>query len=97
MSRFQFDRKIKIDVAEPARYDGDAPETLGNGDDDQGGEGSFKLRPSDSNEMEDQEPFMGVKVRRKASRIRDYKGDYIDLPSRHYIMKILEKQGKPSN
>ncbi|XP_060203783.1 uncharacterized protein LOC132632018 [Lycium barbarum] len=46
---------------------------------------NLKLRPSE----EDQEPFMGVKVRRKASIHRDY----LDVPSRPYLIKILEKQG----
>ncbi|WMV20664.1 hypothetical protein MTR67_014049 [Solanum verrucosum] len=55
--------------------------------------GTLKLRPSDSNITEDQEPFMGVKVRRKASIHRDYIGDYVDVPSRPYLMRILEKQG----
>ncbi|MBA0806362.1 hypothetical protein Gohar_005816 [Gossypium harknessii] len=53
----------------------------------------MRLRPSDSNVTEDQEPFMGVKVRRKASRRHEYKGDYMDIPSRPYLMKILQKQG----
>ncbi|KAL5989237.1 hypothetical protein ACLOJK_010127 [Asimina triloba] len=43
--------------------------------------------------IDEQEPFMGVKVRRKASLHRDYKGDYIDVPSHPYLIKILEKQG----
>lgn len=55
--------------------------------------GNLKLRLSDSNVTEDQEPFMGFKVRRKASIHRDYLGDYLDVPSRPYLMKILEKQG----
>ncbi|XP_019177777.1 PREDICTED: myosin IB heavy chain-like [Ipomoea nil] len=53
----------------------------------------MKLRPSESNVTEDQELFMGVKVRRKASLHRDYLGDYLDVPSHPYLMKILEKQG----
>ncbi|KAJ7959271.1 myosin heavy chain-related [Quillaja saponaria] len=53
----------------------------------------FRLRPSESNLTEDQEPFMGMKVRRSASRHRDYKGDYLDVPSHPYLMKILQKQG----
>ncbi|KAK6936730.1 hypothetical protein RJ641_033760 [Dillenia turbinata] len=35
---------------------------------------------------------MEVKVRRKASLHRDYKGDYLDVPSQPYLIKILEKQ-----
>ncbi|XP_020518187.1 myosin IC heavy chain isoform X2 [Amborella trichopoda] len=42
---------------------------------------------------EDQEPFMGVKVRRRTSLHREYKGDYLNVPSNPYVMKILEKQG----
>ncbi|KAI8564957.1 hypothetical protein RHMOL_Rhmol03G0223400 [Rhododendron molle] len=94
MSRFQSQRRVQIDDAQPTRYDDD--ETLENvdGDDDyQGRQGSLRLRPSDSDVTEDQEPFMGVKVRRKASRYRDYVGDYIDVPSRPHLTKILDKQG----
>ncbi len=36
---------------------------------------------------------MGFKVRRKASLHRDYKGDYLDVPSHPFLMKILQKQG----
>lgn len=70
--------------------DSDAPKF----DDDERQEDiRMRLRPSDSNVTEDQEPFMGVKVRRKASRRHEYKGDYMDIPSRPYLMKILQKQG----
>ncbi|XP_068668279.1 uncharacterized protein [Aristolochia californica] len=57
------------------------------------GEKGLTLRPSNNNDTEDQEPFMGVKVRRKASLHRDYKGDYINVQSDPFIIKILEKQG----
>ncbi|KAE9464784.1 hypothetical protein C3L33_03306, partial [Rhododendron williamsianum] len=94
MSRFQSQRRVQIDDAQATRFDDD--ETLENvdgDDDDQGRQGSLRLRPSDSDVTEDQELFMGVKVRRKASRYRDYVGDYIDVPSRPYLTKILDKQG----
>ncbi|KAK6925933.1 Class I myosin tail homology domain [Dillenia turbinata] len=55
--------------------------------------GGLRLKPSENNVVEDQEPFMGVKARRNASFHRDYKGDYLDVPSQPYLMKILEKQG----
>ena len=35
---------------------------------------------------------MGVKQRRLASFRREYKGDYLDVPSQPYV-KILDKQG----
>ncbi|KAK2983641.1 hypothetical protein RJ640_023175 [Escallonia rubra] len=76
MSRYQSGRRVLIDDAQPVRYDADdsaASETLTNDD-----EGSLKLRPSEGNVTEDQEPFFGVKVRRKASLHRDYRGDYLD-------------------
>ncbi|CAK9176964.1 unnamed protein product [Ilex paraguariensis] len=79
MSRYQSNRRVQIDLDQLARFDDE--------------EGSIKLRPSESNVTEDQEPFMGIKVRRKASLHRDYRGDYLDLPSRPHLMKILEKQG----
>lgn len=57
------------------------------------GEGTG-MRPSENNVTEDQEPFMGVKVRRKASFHRQFNGDYIDVRSNQYLMKILQKQGR---
>ncbi|CAN1852071.1 hypothetical protein LINPERHAP1_LOCUS40487, partial [Linum perenne] len=58
-----------------------------------GEEDGMKLRSSNSNVSDDQEPSMGVKVCRKASLHRDVKGDYIDVPSHPRLMKILHKQG----
>ncbi|KAI3471193.1 hypothetical protein Pfo_027856 [Paulownia fortunei] len=87
MSRYQSSRRIQIDAAGGPPPD----ETLD--DDGADGSGSLKLRPSNSNVTEDLEPFMGVKIRRKASRHRDYVGDYLDVQSRPHLMKILEKQG----
>lgn len=81
MNRFRAQRQVQID--EPQNPD------------DQLEENGMRLRPSDSNVSEDQEPFMGVKVRRKASLRREYKGDYLDIPSRPFLMKILQKQGYP--
>ncbi|CAL5364465.1 unnamed protein product [Camellia sinensis] len=86
MSQFQSQRRVHYDDDGVAT----ASETLEN---DGGGESSMKLRPSSSNVTEDQEPFMGVKIRRKASRHRDYRGDYIDLQSRPHLIKVLDKQG----
>ncbi|KAF9601415.1 hypothetical protein IFM89_019688 [Coptis chinensis] len=45
------------------------------------------------NLKEDQEPFMGMKVRRIASLHRDYRGDYLDITSQSSLIKILDKQG----
>lgn len=36
---------------------------------------------------------MGVKARRLASFHRDYRGDYLDVSSNPYLLKILDKQG----
>lgn len=41
----------------------------------------------------DGDPFIGSKVRRKASMGRVFKGDYIDVRSKPYLIKILDKQG----
>lgn len=41
------------------------------------------------------EPFMGMKVRGRASLHRDCEGDYLDVPSDPHLMKILSKQGLP--
>lgn len=85
-------RRVQIADSQPPKNDD--VKTTGNGEEDDGGDsGSLKLRPSERNTTEDQEPFMGVKVRRKASLIRDYRGDYLDVRSRPYLLKILEKQG----
>lgn len=40
-----------------------------------------------------QEPFMGVKVRRRTSMYRQYRGDYLNAASNQIILKLLEKQG----
>ncbi|XP_057525686.1 uncharacterized protein LOC130805084 [Amaranthus tricolor] len=49
--------------------------------------------PSDVNPPPNLEPFMGVKTRRLASLHRDYTGDYLDVSSNPYLLKILDKQG----
>ena len=54
---------------------------------------SNEAQPSNDNDnKEDLKPFMGVKQRRLASFRREYKGDYLDVPSQPYV-KILDKQG----
>ncbi|CAI9295637.1 unnamed protein product [Lactuca saligna] len=55
--------------------------------------GSDEPTPSDGNITEDHDPFSGGKVRRKASIARSFRGDYVDVRSKPYLMKILEKQG----
>lgn len=78
-------RRVQIDESQEPKYDVAEDGVEGNG---------LRLRLSDINVTEDQEPFMGVKVRRRASLHRDYKGDYIDVASHPYLMKILQKQGQ---
>lgn len=90
MERFRTPRRVQIDEAQALKYDTAEPNDGGQEDREENG---MRLRSSGSKVTEDQEPFMGVKVRRKASRHRDYRGDYVDVPSRPYLMKILEKQG----
>ncbi|XP_031407054.1 myosin heavy chain IB-like [Punica granatum] len=88
--RFRSQRRVQIDEPQaPPKFDdaGDEPPE----DDEE--EHSLRLRPSDSNVSDDQEPFMGFKVRRKASLHREYRGDYLDVPSHPSLMKILQKQG----
>lgn len=84
MSRLNSSRRIQIETPEP-RYDDGDDEAL---DDESAGNGG-----SNRNVSEDLDPFMGAKVRRKASRLQDYQGDYLDVRSRPHLMKILEKQG----
>lgn len=55
--------------------------------------GSDEPTPSDGNVTEDHDPFSGGKVRRKASIARSFRGDYVDVRSKPYLLKILEKQG----
>ncbi|KAK7255764.1 hypothetical protein RIF29_29183 [Crotalaria pallida] len=85
MERLGTQRKVQIEQdskSNPPKYD-----------DDDESEGRLRFRASNSNVSDDQEPFMGIKVRRKASLHRDYKGDYLDVPSHPFLMKILQKQG----
>lgn len=82
MEKVKAQRRVQIGDSEGPEFDGEDPE-----------ESRLRLRPSDGNVTEDQEPFMGVKVRRKASLYMEYKGDYLDVPSRPFLMKILQKQG----
>ncbi|XP_022764244.1 myosin IB heavy chain-like isoform X1 [Durio zibethinus] len=87
MNPYKAQQRVQIDESETPKYEGDVQE------EEQQEEKWMRLRPSDSNVTEDQEPFMGIKVRRKASLRREYKGDYLDVPSRPFLMKILRKQG----
>ncbi|XP_022736508.1 myosin heavy chain IB [Durio zibethinus] len=86
MNRYKVQRRVQIDESETPKYDDDVQ------DKEQQEENGMQLRPLDSNLTEDQ-PFMGVKVRRNASLRREYKGDYLGVPSRPFLMKILQKQG----
>ncbi|KDP22182.1 hypothetical protein JCGZ_26013 [Jatropha curcas] len=93
MRRFKSNRRVRIDDSQLPKH-GDIDDESGlNGIDDKGEESRLRLKPSGSNVSDDQEPFMGIKVRRKASLHRDAKGDYLDVPSRSHLMKILQKQG----
>lgn len=89
MSNYKTSRRVLIEDSQLHKYD-----DLEENDDDAEGEKRMRRRRSGSNVSEDQEPFMGMKVRRKASLHRDFKGDYLDVPSLPYLMKILQKQGQ---
>lgn len=90
MDRYRPNRRVQIEESEPPKYDDVEDEDQGGDDND---DKSIRLKPAQNNVTEDQEPFMGIKVRRKASLHRDYKGDYLDVASQPYLMKILQKQG----
>lgn len=81
--------------SEAADYDN----PIGNLEKDAGGaeeeeeEHIMKVRASDSKVSEDQEPFFGVKVRRKASILRDYRGDYLQVASTPFLFNLIQKQG----
>lgn len=93
MSWYQSRRKVQVDDPKPADDDKvtDVEE-----EEDNNNNKSLKIETLDkssSTNVVNQEPFMGVKVRRKGSIIRDYKGDYLDVPSIPFLEKILEKHG----
>ncbi|KAI3517705.1 hypothetical protein L1887_16922 [Cichorium endivia] len=77
-------RKVQID--------GNTSDTA-DGDNTKSDLGSDEPTPSDGNVTEDHDPFSGGKVRRKASIARSFRGDYVDVRSKPYLLKILEKQG----
>ncbi|KAF5772284.1 putative class I myosin tail domain-containing protein [Helianthus annuus] len=79
-----FRRKVEIEGVETETADYDTEK------EDLGGDES---RPSDGMVTEDQDPFAGGKVRRKASMARVFKGDYVDVRSKPYLMKLLDRQG----
>lgn len=83
MSKYNANRRVQVDESRLPKYDDDGDEETV----------KPRLSTSGSNVSDDQEPFMGVKVRRKASRHREVKGDYLGVASRPYLMKILQKQG----
>ncbi|KAK8686549.1 hypothetical protein V6N13_125573 [Hibiscus sabdariffa] len=87
MNRYKTQRRVQVEEPQIPKYDDDVQ------DEEEQGESGMRLRPSDINVTEDQEPFMGIKVRRKASLRREYRGDYLDVPSRSFLMKILQRQG----
>ncbi|XP_034925549.1 uncharacterized protein [Populus alba] len=87
MSRFN--RRVQIPDLQLPKYDN--AEEEGDYSDNYG---VARLTATGSNVSDDQEPVMGVKVLRQASRHRDIKGDYLDVPSHSYLMKIFQKQGK---
>ncbi|KAG2700590.1 hypothetical protein I3843_06G006200 [Carya illinoinensis] len=84
MERIRSQRRVQIDESQLPKYQDDHEEE---------GKSGMRFRSSDNSRTENQEPFMGVKVRRKASLHRDYRGDYIDVASHPYLIKLLQKQG----
>lgn len=51
------------------------------------------IRTELSKNTETQEPFMGVKARRRSSAYQQFHCDYLNVPSNHQILKVLTKQG----
>ncbi|KAK4277513.1 hypothetical protein QN277_015503 [Acacia crassicarpa] len=97
MERFRTERRVQIqDSRSDPPKDGDVDDedsSRARYDHDFEQEGNLRLSLSNGSVSEDQEPFMGIKVRRKASLHRDFQGDYVDVPSQPFLMKILQKQG----
>ncbi|KAJ8442084.1 hypothetical protein Cgig2_007922 [Carnegiea gigantea] len=78
MNRYSYNNNRAVQINDP---------------EDSGDNSNNGAQPSDDNDnKEDLKPFMGVKQRRLASFRREYKGDYLDVPSQPYV-KILDKQG----
>ncbi|KAK1399470.1 TH1 domain-containing protein [Heracleum sosnowskyi] len=93
MSWYQTRRKVQIDDPKPAD---DGKVTDGEEEEENNNNTRLKIKSLDkssSRNVVNQEPFMGVKVRRKGSIIRDYKGDYLGVTSIPFLEKILEKHG----
>ncbi|KAG5233774.1 hypothetical protein OIU77_000907 [Salix suchowensis] len=89
----RYNRRVQVPDLQLPKYD-NVEESVDREEGDSSiNNGVARLTITDSNVSDDQEPFMGVKVRRKASRHRDIQGDYLDVPSHSYLMKILQKQG----
>ncbi|XP_054822953.1 uncharacterized protein LOC129321264 [Prosopis cineraria] len=102
MERFRLKRQAPISEckSEPCPKNDDVvgsddpfPPQLNIPEDDQR-EATARLEPTNSHVYaEDEDPFMGLKLRRSASSVSDYKGDYIDMSSHPLLLKILQKQG----
>lgn len=63
--------------------------------DEDGSEEQRVVLPQSSSRIsrDTQEPFMGIKARRKTSMNRQFRGDYLNVASNQVILKLLEKQG----
>ncbi|KAL8148374.1 hypothetical protein AgCh_005663 [Apium graveolens] len=88
MSWYQSRRKVQIDDPNPADND-----KITDGEEQEVNNNNNKSLKIDKSSSRNVEPFMGVKVRRKSSIIRDYKCDYLHIPSIPVLEKILDKQG----
>ncbi|KAI4384801.1 hypothetical protein MLD38_002904 [Melastoma candidum] len=82
-------RRVQIDGSRPLRY-ADGGEAYGEEEEEEQGMG---LRKTSGEVTEDHGPFMGMKIRRKASLRGEYKGDYVGVFNYPFIEKILQKQG----
>lgn len=94
MSWYQSRRKVQIEDPKPPE---DGKVTDGEDEEDNKSIKIETLHRSSSRNVVNEEAFMGVRVRRKASIIRDYKADYLDVPSIPFLEKILEKHGNLFN
>ncbi|KAG6753732.1 uncharacterized protein [Populus alba] len=89
----RYNRRVQVPDLQLPKYDNVEERVDREEGDNSNNNGVPRLITTENNVSDDQEPFMGVKVRRKASRHRDIKGDYLDVASHSYLMKILQKQG----
>ncbi|KAJ6808936.1 myosin ID heavy chain [Iris pallida] len=89
MERFKSLRRVQVTSSQTL----DEPAPDNNGDREEKEGSTEKEEEEEKKVREDLVHFMGMKVRRRASILKECRGDYIGVPSDPYLTKILSKQG----